>query len=282
VRCGIGIGIGKRSTSRIPIPAASPDGPSDGPGSRTLRECFTPQQPREVVLSYNNPERLFFAAGISYTIAMPKTYAVLTGDLVGSTKASPEDTERAMATLQAAARDIERWIGSEIRFTRFRGDGWQVLLDDPRFSLRAVVALLAELAAARTGLETRIAIGFGPIDRSGTSSLSDAYGEAFSVSGQALDAMTRGKHIALAGPVVEGWHEALFGLTVWTASRWTAAQAEAVALLVQQKVRTQADMAPMLSISQQAVNKRLSTAGWEQIAVAIGAVQEYDWGAGRD
>lgn len=223
-----------------------------------------------------------FAAGISYTMAMPKTYAVLTGDLVGSTKASPEDTERAMATLQAAARDIERWIGSEIRFTRFRGDGWQVLLDDPRFSLRAVVAIIAELAAASTGLETRIAIGFGPIDRSGTSSLSDAYGEAFSVSGQALDAMTRGKHIALAGPVVEGWHEALFGLTVWTASRWTAAQAEAVALWVQQKVRTQADMAPLLSISQQAVNKRLSTAGWEQIAVAIGAVEEYDWGAGRD
>jgi hypothetical protein len=49
---------------------------------------------------------------------------------------------------------------------------------------------------------------------------------------------------APSGPVVERWHEARFGLTVWTASRWTAAQAEAVALWVQQKVRTQADMAP--------------------------------------
>jgi hypothetical protein len=215
-------------------------------------------------------------------MAMLKICAVLTGDLVGSTQASSADAERAMAALQEAARGIERWIDSETRFTRFRGDGWQILLDDPRFSLQAIVAIIAELVAADTGLETRIAIGFAPIDRIGTTDLSDASGEAFSRSGHALDAMTRRERITLAGPVVERWHEALFSLTAWTANRWTAAQAEAVALLVHQKARTQVDMAPMLSISPQAVSKRLASAGWEQVAGAIEAVKEHDWKANHD
>jgi hypothetical protein len=170
-------------------------------------------------------------------------------------------------------------MGSQTRFTRFRGDGWQILLDDPGLSLQAVVAIISHLTAADAGLETRIAIGFAPIDRVGTLDLSDASGEAFSLSGHALDSMTRGQRIALAGPAVARWHEALFGLTTWTANRWTGAQAEAVALLLGRKDRTQADIALMLSISPQAVNKRLASAGWEAVAGAIDAVREHDWEA---
>jgi len=210
---------------------------------------------------------------------MPATHAVCTGDLIGSRRGEPADVDRAMEALEAAAERVGHWVGADTRFTRFRGDGWQLYLEQPGSSLLALLALIAHLRASGTGLETRIAIGFGRVERRGKSDLSDASGEAFSLSGHALDEMPRGSRIALAGPgVVVRWHHAIFDLAFWAASRWTPDQAEAVSLALDPERRTQAEIADMLSISRQAVQQRLSGAGWDAVSGAIEAVREHDWG----
>jgi hypothetical protein len=217
---------------------------------------------------------------------MPPLHAVLTGDLVASAESTPESVDEAVRALEAAAREIGLWAGSDTHFTRFRGDGWQLYLAAPELSLAAVLSLVATLRARRAGvdarLETRIAVGFGGINQLGDrrKGLADASGEAFTRSGRALDKMPRHRRIALAGPgVVRGWHEALFDLAVWIAGRWTPEQAEAVSLALEPRERrTQADIAEMLGVTRQAVQARLSGAGWDALAGAVSAVREHGWG----
>lgn len=247
---------------------------SSMPGQANIKTCFYPVQACTIALPSIVPP--------SPCPPMPKTHAVLTGDLVSSGERTPDLVDEAMRALRTAARELQAWTGHDTHFSRFRGDGWQLYLASPAPSLAAVLLLMASLRTRRTGLETRIALGIGPIERLGRArkGLADAAGEAFTLSGRALDAMPRHRRIALAGPgVVLPWHVALFELATWTAGRWTPEQAEAVALaLGPQARRTQAEIAEVLGVTRQAVQSRLSGAGWDALSRSVEAVQSHDWG----
>jgi hypothetical protein len=215
---------------------------------------------------------------------MGPIHAVLTGDLVASAESSPESVGDAVRALEQAADEVALWAGHDTHFTRFRGDGWQFYLVAPGLSLAAVLLLVAALRARRTGLETRIAVGFGTINPLGRrrKDLADASGEAFTLSGRALDEMPRHRRMTVSGPsVVRGWHEALFDMAAWIGGRWTPEQAEAVGLALDPRDRrTQAEIAEILGVTRQAVQARLSGAGWDSLTRAISAVREHDWSAG--
>ena len=102
------------------------------------------------------------------------------------------------------------WL-PDLRFTRFRGDGWQMLLPEPGFALRLALRLTAELTARQIGLATRISIGLGGVDHPGGVTLSNAAGMAFLRSGRGLDHMARGRHWSIAGgSALPGWAAGLF------------------------------------------------------------------------
>jgi hypothetical protein len=190
----------------------------------------------------------------------PESAAVLTGDLIGSTRVEPPVLERAMATLAAAAGAMEAWPGGAGRFTRYRGDGWQMHVAAPGLALRCALTLTAALRAADLGLATRAAIGIGAVGSLGSESLADARGPAFEASGHALDAMGRGRRLAVAGDV-SPLHGAVVDLLDERSGRWTASQAEATALYIAPDDPTLADLAARLGITAQAVNYRLAGAG---------------------
>jgi hypothetical protein len=207
----------------------------------------------------------------------PRTAAILTGDLIGSTEASPAALERAMEVLAHAAGEISSWTrGADTRFTRYRGDGWQIHLAEPGLALRAALVLAARLRAADTGLATRAAIGIGPVEGLGTDSLADARGPAFEASGHALDRMRHGRRLAIDGERVTTLHRIIVELLDEWAKHWTAEQAEATALYLHPDNPTLADIAPRLAISPQAVNYRLSGAGGPAIRRALRAWED-DW-----
>jgi hypothetical protein len=153
--------------------------------------------------------------------------AVLTGDLVGSTSHPANTVEAAMQAIRAAAAGIAGWQPRPAtrRFTRFRGDGWQILLAEPRLSLRAAVVVQGRLIAL--GLESRISIGIGPAESLGTADLSDATGEAFERSGRGLDQMQDSARLAIDGAPVLEEDRMIADLLGERMGRWTAAQAEA-------------------------------------------------------
>lgn len=194
--------------------------------------------------------------------------AVITGDLVGSTTLPAARAEVALAALAQAAQG---W-GDDMRFTRFRGDGWQVYIPEPADALRRALAMTAALTGSDSGLATRIAIGIGSVTSTGTQSLSDAAGSAFIRSGRALDALPRGKVWAVSGGAhLPAWVTGLVDLAEWHAAGWTAGQAQAVADWLARPATTQEERAARLGLSRQAWKARLDGSGimaWEKALTA--------------
>ncbi len=209
------------------------------------------------------------------TESAPAMAAILTGDLIGSTRAAPRDVERAIETLAGAARVMSGWMpqaaGAGTRFTRYRGDGWQMYLAAPELALRATLCLGAELRAMEIGLDTRVAIGVGRVESLGTASLADARGAAFEFSGHALDNMSRGRRLEIDGAGVTGLHRAVVDLLDERSARWTRQQAEAMRLALDPGSPTGAEIAGRFRITAQAVNYRLTGAGAPAIRRALEA-----------
>ena len=190
---------------------------------------------------------------------MPDTriHAVITGDLIASTTLPPAQADAAMSALHSAAR---AW-GGNLHFTRFRGDGWQILIDRPHAALRTALYMAAALAAADTGLSTRIAIGFGTATLR-ADDLSAATGTAFTRSGRALDHMPRRQRWAVSGgPGLPAWIPATLALAEWHAARWTAGQAAVVADWLDPADRTQEDRATRMGLTRQAWKARFDGSG---------------------
>jgi hypothetical protein len=200
-----------------------------------------------------------------------KEIAVVTGDLVGSTRHSAEAVDDAMQAIRLTANAIADWQipPMDTRFTRFRGDGWQIYLAKPRFCLRAAVVIQGKLMAMN--MESRISIGIGQSESLGTADLSDAAGQAFERSGHGLDAMGDNWRLNISGESMQVQDQIIADLLGERMQKWTAAQAEAATMQLASpvRIRTLFEIGRELSISPQAVNDRVRGAGCSTIASAL-------------
>ena len=190
--------------------------------------------------------------------------AVLTGDLVGSTDQSAEALTDIFRMIEATAAEIADWQQSPTKLTRYRGDGWQMMLTDPRLGLRAALAVMAGVQSL--GAATRVAVAIGAGDPGDAPTLEAASGPAFIASGRALDGMD--PRVRLASPD-GGATSALFRLADALAADWTEAQARAVALKLPPDPPTNAEIGTTLGISRQAVEKALAGAKFGAIEDAL-------------
>jgi len=197
---------------------------------------------------------------------------VLTGDLIRASGASDRDVERTFEILGWLFEGIESWPWEPhqpARFTRFRGDGWHAILHSPERVLTAALYLFACLRASKGTLATRISIGIGEISFAGTIDLSDARGTAFTHSGRGLDGMPRGQWLTVSGAGVTPLHKAACLLIAERATRWSAEQANAVSFALSPAILTQSEIAELIGVSTQAVNARLTAAGFQTIRQAL-------------
>ena len=204
--------------------------------------------------------------------------AILTGDLIGSTQVEPAVVDQALSVMANAAQEIGQWSGADPRFTRFRGDGWQIVIAEPDLALRAAIFLAARLRASKTQIATRIAIGIGPIDSIGTRDLSDAGGAAFVASGRTLDGMLKIKTLDVAGRGVTLLHSGFVNLVEATIRRWTPEQAEAIGYYLHPDNPTLEDIASHLGITIQAVSYRIRGGNGSDIRQALKSWEsDFDW-----
>ena len=196
--------------------------------------------------------------------------AVLTGDLIGSTALARDDVERAFVALSEAAEAIGGWQRTPARFTRSRGDGWQLYLARPELALRAALTLRAALAAAGRTVETRIAMATGPGAPEPPEDLNEATGPAFTASGRALDALAGGATMAHASGGALG---AAVRLADHISRGWTEAQGRALLHMLPPDPPTRAEVGDRLGISRQAVDQALAAAGFPAIEAALGLIE---------
>jgi hypothetical protein len=204
--------------------------------------------------------------------------AVITGDLVGSSNHTASTIDQAMLVIRLQAELLGERCGESARFTRFRGDGWQIYLHNPRLCLWAALQITAALRASGLGLATRQSIGIGIVEHLPSGNLGEAYGEAFLASGLCLDLMFATRRLAIGGPNVSEPYRAIVALADWYSLRWTVQQAEAVHEMLAYPKLFMAEHAARIGITRQAFSARLSGAGYFAWAQALGAFALTDWG----
>lgn len=213
-----------------------------------------------------------------------KDYAVLTGDIIKSSRLSPADLESVRSTLLRAVNAVRRWkpglVQGKPEF--FRGDAWQLLLADPAPALRVAIHLRASLRAAALS-DTRVAIGLGSVETISSERVSLSTGQAFVHSGKALDRMTRYSNMTIevpksAGPLSD-WLPVTTHLCDSLISQWTRRQAELVRAAANPKEPGSDEIGQSLKpvVSKQAVAKGLSAANWYVLREAIRLFEETDW-----
>lgn len=207
----------------------------------------------------------------------PGHCAVLTGDLIKSRQSDTATVDNAFDILHHAAQQFGAAWDIELRFTRYRGDGWQIVLTKPGLLLDAALYLVARLKAGQAQIATRISIGVGPVETLGSSNLSDATGQAFFISGDQLAHMGRNRMFALAGQGIAAEQVAIIDLAEWIAAGWTATQAEAVAIHLEGQLTRHEDIAEKLGVTRQAIQSRLSGAGLSYFDNALYAIRNHNY-----
>lgn len=207
-------------------------------------------------------------------------YAVVTGDIVGSSRLADAERARLHRVLTLGSKTLQNHYPGQIPYAIdiFRGDAWQLLLKDPSLALRAGLAYRVYIRVGMQSrrVDTRMGIGVGRVSYlPAEGGVSSADGEAFRLSGEALEGLGTGKRMAfLAGEALSEELSQAFDVIVQLidvlAFDWTVRQAQAVAGALwgwtQERI---GGSWPQGAISQQAVGQHLDRAGWEGVESAL-------------
>jgi hypothetical protein len=203
--------------------------------------------------------------------------AVLTGDIIRSSKLAPEALDAAMEALARGAAAMSGWEGArDAALVRFRGDGWQCLAPAPAMALRAALFLRAHLRAIDRDTDTRVSVGIGPGTLPASGGLAAAGGPAFEVSGRGLDKMPTAQRIAASWsrpPLAASAIAAIFALSDEISRLWTPRQAEVMIETLAPGAKIQEVLAAQRGITQQAIAKRLTGSGYWALRRALAALE---------
>jgi len=197
------------------------------------------------------------------------TYAVVTGDIVESSRFSGAQRDMLNESLRRAFEEIKRFSTAKRRlpaFNIFRGDSFQGLFDKPEEALKAAIFIRAALRHNQPGevendWDARIAVGTGTVDYL-PDNITEGDGEAYQNSGPVLDDLKGHFRAAIKTPNEEHNKEfrAQCALLDAVIAKWTPNQAEVVGMLI--KGMTPKEISTELNISQPAIHYRMKGAGW--------------------
>jgi hypothetical protein len=213
-------------------------------------------------------------------------YAVLTGDLVGSVGMRAGGGPTVGELLRGASE------GARTAFPQagisavdvFRGDSWQLYLEEAQWAGRVALFLRAWVRASGPSrvpyADTRVAIGLGAAGRLVPDRVSESEGQAFVASGSVLDSMIAGKprrhaRLGMAGLAApEGpAADAALSLIDFVGGGWTPKQAWALCGLWRGLTQTEigATFGERFgeTISQHTVVGHLQSAGSEPLEIAL-------------
>lgn len=210
-------------------------------------------------------------------------YAVLTGDVVGSSRFSGDDRKKLLKAIKQAFTRIEDILGREVigfPFEIYRGDSFQGVLKIPHQALKSALIIRAGIRGSfkttlKDAVDARIAIGIGTISLMPNKSAGEGDGEAYRNSGPYLDTLEKARRMMI---IKTPWIEINKELNVECAlldtvvSRWSTEQSDTFFEYL--KGNTQAEMAEKFNISQPAARKRIQAANLFEVEMMFKRFEE--------
>lgn len=193
--------------------------------------------------------------------------SVITGDIIQSRKI--ENMDILIADLKKTFSIIqEKLLKEESSLEIYRGDSFQILLNEAHQALRVSLIIKSKLKSLEIvstnniQADARISIGIGEIKQR-EDSLSESQGEAFELSGIELDKITQSKlniSIKTNTKTLNNEFEVNCLFANYLINNWTKKTAESIYrfLLFEE---TQEQQAYILRTSQPNINKRLNKYG---------------------
>lgn len=203
-------------------------------------------------------------------------YAVITGDIVGSTSTAEESSQSHFSEIEVNLSNafnlmhVKGWLGKG-DFVSFRGDSFQCLLP-AKYGMEAALILKSALKGGITNepdlitansWSCRLVIGLGEVTHL-ADLVSKSNGPAFQRSGRKLDSLSKDHFTAIVSP----WDQAneefdLMSryLDIIIERLWTPISGQTAWLFFKEgRQQTQKEMADQIGISQAALNSRFHAA----------------------
>ena len=185
--------------------------------------------------------------------------AVLTGDIVNSTRLSPTQEKRLF--------DLLARFAAKHKHEFFRGDSFQIHMDDPRDALHmALICRSLAIGLTENGerYDVRISIGIGEVNLP-VKNLGIAKGEAFLLSGRNFDDLgdTRRLTISCGNEIADIGLEVIADYLDNIYQGMTSKQAELITNLL--RGTTQQQMAVTLNKSKSTVSQLAASGRWPEI-----------------
>jgi hypothetical protein len=213
-----------------------------------------------------------------------KKFAVVTGDIVGSSRFKAARRKQLYGAMKQAASQVSEAFEDEfvLGVDIFRGDSWQCLLKSVPLCMhvglyyRAAVKALMDNGKA----DSRLAIAVGKIDLYPKDRASEGDGDAYRLSGRLLENLKGGRRIAFSVCGKENSQETkmisvIAGFLDSIAQGWTARQAQAISGALKGLPQKEiADRWIPRSISQQAVAQHLDRARWRVLLDGLEFLEE--------
>lgn len=201
---------------------------------------------------------------------------VLTGDIVKSSALPAGVLDDVMQALARLAERITSWPGeTNVRYERFRGDGWQMTLDQPAHALRACLFARAAVRSATSAGETRIGAGIGGAAIG--AGLAESSGTAFERSGHSLETLKvhRLWHLDAGRDAPAGLALApgLFAVCEEISRPWTMRQADIFMRLAVPNAPAMSEVADALGVQPQTIQTHFARAGGHGLLMAIEAFE---------
>jgi len=196
-------------------------------------------------------------------------HAVITGDIVNSSSANPK------IWLPHLKNELNRTGTSPGQWEIFRGDSFQLLVEDPAEVLATGIRLKASVKMLKD-LDVRMAIGIGEISHR-AKQITESNGTAFIHSGEKFEMLKKEKinlAIKTSWPDIDRDINLFLRLALLTMDNWTPNAAEMVKTALDHPEAAQAELGQMIGIKQNAVSSRLKRAAFDEIEEMLRVCQE--------
>jgi hypothetical protein len=203
-----------------------------------------------------------------------KIYAVIAGDVIGSSKLPKDLREQLPEILRRGSENLHAAYPDAVPFPVdvYAGDAWQLLVVQPNLALRVAVYYRAFLLnATNKQADTRMVISLGKIDFLVRQRISESDGEAFRNAGKFLQETATGQNLNLIAPREPNaklW-ACTFGLFDHIISSWSAKQARAVSGAIRGLSLNETGALWNPSVTHPTVSKHLDESGWPRLEPAI-------------
>ena len=200
-----------------------------------------------------------------------RLYAVLTGDIVKSSRMSPANLKRLPGVLTAIFKSIDKLCKPKdfaTQFSIFRGDSFQVICE-PACALKTWLLIRAGLRAAypaplSKSVDARIGIAIGKVNHL-AKNITESSGEAFLLSGRLLEELKTNRLTGFTSENKQANQEwnISFMLADDIVRRWTTSQCRMLPFLLQPM--NQAEIAEATQTRQPTITAKINAMGWSAI-----------------